>query len=61
MDTTDRVLTRRELMDAINVTSTETIRRKLKDKKLPPPDVKLSQRIVGWRRSTLVAAGINVP
>lgn len=60
MDTTDRVLTRAELMAAINVTTTETIRRKLRDKKIPPPDVKLSQRIVGWRVSTLRKAGINV-
>jgi predicted DNA-binding transcriptional regulator AlpA len=60
MDTQDRVLTRAELMAAINVTTTETIRRKLKAKLIPPPDVKLSQRIVGWRVSTLRAAGINV-
>jgi predicted DNA-binding transcriptional regulator AlpA len=56
----DRVIWRRELMSMLNVTSTETIRRWLKQRKLPQPDVNLSQRTRGWRLSTLRSAGIRV-
>lgn len=41
--------------------SSETVRRWIKDNKLPPPDVSLSLRTRGWRLSTLRAAGINLP
>lgn len=56
----DRVIWRSELMKLCNVTSTETIRRWLKEDRLPKPDVRLSQRTTGWKLSTLRAAGINV-
>lgn len=56
----DRTIYRKELMAALNVTSSETIRRWLKSERLPPPDVNLSQRTQGWRVSTLRAAGINL-
>ncbi len=56
----DRTIFRRELMAALNVTSSETIRRWVRDKRLPSPDVNLSQRTQGWRVSTLRAAGINL-
>lgn len=56
----DRTIYRKELMAALNVTSSETIRRWMKSKRLPAPDVNLSQRTQGWRVSTLRAAGINV-
>ncbi len=59
-DVEDRVLWRRELMAKLNITSTETMRRWLKAKRLPAPDVNLSQRTQGWRVSTLRAHGINV-
>lgn len=43
----DRTIYRKELMAALNVTSSETIRRWLKSERLPPPDVNLSQRTQG--------------
>ena len=56
----DRTIYRKELMAALNVTSSETLRRWVRDKRLPAPDVNLSQRTQGWRVSTLRAAGINL-
>lgn len=47
------------LMQRLNV-STETIRRYIRDKRLPKPDVALSQKTMGWKLSTLRAAGINL-
>lgn len=55
----DRVVWRRELQQAVKVSS-ETIRRWMQDGKLPKPDVDLSNRTKGWRVSTLRAAGINL-
>lgn len=55
----DRVIWRRELQAAAMVSS-ETIRRWMRDGKLPKPDVALSHRTKGWRVSTLLAAGINL-
>jgi predicted DNA-binding transcriptional regulator AlpA len=55
----DRVIWRRELQAAASVSS-ETIRRWMRDGKLPTPDVNLSHRTKGWRASTLLAAGINL-
>lgn len=56
----DPILKRHDLMARLGITSTETIRRYLRDKKLPKPDVALSKRNVGWKVSTLRAAGVNV-
>lgn len=58
-ETSDRVIWRRELQAAASVSS-ETIRRWMRDGKLPLPDVNLSHRTKGWRVSTLRAAGINL-
>lgn len=55
----DRVIYRAELCDALGVVS-ETMRRWIRDKKLPEPDVALSRRTMGWRLSTLHAAGIRI-
>ena len=55
----DRVLWRRELREKLGV-SEETMRRWLKDEKLPKPDVHLSQRSMGWKLSTLRAGGVNL-
>lgn len=55
----DPVIWRNDLMKRMSVTS-ETMRRWLKDGKLPKPDVDLSNRTRGWKTSTLRAAGINV-
>lgn len=56
----DRVIWRADLPKVLDVSS-ETIRRYIKEEKLPPPDVDLSLRTRGWRVSTLRAAGINIP
>jgi predicted DNA-binding transcriptional regulator AlpA len=58
IEITDRVIWRRELQAATCVSS-ETVRRWMRDGKLPAPDVNLSHRTRGWRMSTLRAAGIN--
>lgn len=58
-ETPDRVIWRCELKAEAKVTS-ETIRRWMRDGKLPPPDVALSHRTKGWKISTLRAAGINL-
>lgn len=55
----DRVIWRRELQAATDVSS-ETVRRWMRDGKLPAPDVNLSYRTKGWRLSTLLAAGIDL-
>jgi predicted DNA-binding transcriptional regulator AlpA len=55
----DRVIWRRELMGLLDVTS-ETVRRWLKDGRLPLPDVNLSQKTRGWRLSTLRKHGIRL-
>ena len=56
----DRVLWLCQLREEMGVTG-ETVRRWRKDGKLPKPDVQLTRRSVGWRLSTLRAAGINLP
>lgn len=53
----DRIIYRQDLYKMLGVTS-ETLRRYLRDKRIPPADVALTQRTVGWRLSTLQAAGI---
>ena len=55
----DPVIWRPELQRRLEVCS-ETIRRYLKDGKLPPPDVAMSAKKMGWRLSTLRAHGVNL-
>jgi len=55
----DKVIWRRDLQTVMGVTS-ETVRRWLKSGKLPAPDVSMSRQTMGWRTSTLRAAGINL-
>tara|TARA_R110001592_G_scaffold141033_1_gene362279 strand:- start:2877 stop:3062 length:186 start_codon:yes stop_codon:yes gene_type:complete len=55
----DRVILRPELQSQLNISS-ETIRRWLKEEKLPVPDVAVTRKTVGWKLSTLVCAGIRV-
>jgi predicted DNA-binding transcriptional regulator AlpA len=55
----DRVIWRPELQKMMGVTS-ETVRRWMKDKRLPPPDVAMSRKTLGWRISTLRASGVNL-
>lgn len=56
----DIVLWRADLRKRMGVCE-ETLRRWIKADKLPKPDVHLSQKSMGWRMSTLRAAGINLP
>lgn len=55
----DRIIYRQDLYKMLGVTS-ETLRRYLRDKRIPPADIAITQRTVGWRLSTLQAAGINL-
>lgn len=55
----DRVIWRPELQKMMGVTS-ETIRRWMKAKRLPAPDVAMSRKTLGWRISTLRASGVNL-
>lgn len=57
----DPVIWRSELRQMLGGVCSETIRLWMKSGKLPAPDVKLSLKTMGWRLSTLHAAGINVP
>jgi hypothetical protein len=57
--TTDPIIKRADLPRLLAV-HTDTVRRMIKDKKLPGYDVALSRKTCGWKRSTLVAAGVNV-
>jgi predicted DNA-binding transcriptional regulator AlpA len=55
----DRIIYRQNLYKMLGVTS-ETLRKWLKDQKLPPADIAISRRTVGWRLSTLPATGIKL-
>lgn len=59
MQEQDPVILRRELQRRLDLSS-ETIRRWLKEGRLPPLDVNLSRQSKGWKTSTLRAKGINV-
>ena len=56
---TDRVIWRPDLQAMLQVSS-ETVRRWMKEGKLPKPDVALTQKTMGWRLSTLRKAGVNL-
>ena len=55
----DRIIYRQDLYKALGVTS-ETLRKWIKEDKMPPTDIAISRRTVGWRLSTLQAAGIRL-
>jgi hypothetical protein len=55
----DRIIYRQDLYQLIGVTS-ETLRRWIIEGKIPTADVKISRRTVGWRLSSLHAAGIKL-
>jgi len=60
IEATDPVIFRADLMARLGIAG-ETLRRYMRDKKLPPPDVDMSQRKRGWRLSTLRKHGLNLP
>ena len=55
----DRVIWRPDLHALLDVTA-DCVRKWIKSGKLPAPDVALSRKTMGWRLSTLRAAGINL-
>lgn len=55
----DRIIFRDDLCVLLQVGS-EAIRRWIKSGKLPKPDVAITRRTLGWRLSTLNAAGIRL-
>lgn len=57
----DRIIWRQDLQRILSV-SLDTMTRYLKSPgKLPPPDVALNSKKIGWKVSTLHAAGVKVP
>ena len=60
MNEPDKVIWRHDLQALLSVSS-ETMRRWLNTGKLPPPDVAMSRKTLGWRVSTLRSNGINLP
>ena len=55
----DRVIYRPQLQQMLSVSS-ETVRRWMKEGRLPQPDVAMSRKTLGWRLSTLHNAGIGL-
>jgi len=60
MTTPDTMIWRRDLRAYFGDVSDETVRRWIKQGKLPKPDVDFSMRTRGWKLSTLHRAGIMV-
>lgn len=56
----DRVIWRTELRELFGNVKSDTVRKWIKAEKLPPPDVKISQRTMGWKLSTLRQYGLPV-
>lgn len=55
----DRLILRKELAQQLSV-HRRTISNWMKEGKLPPPDVKINTKTIGWKLSTLEAAGVRV-
>jgi hypothetical protein len=47
-----------DLMRLLGITHANTLRVKIKNGQVPPPDVRLTQKTRYWRRSTLVRFGL---
>lgn len=47
-----------DVMALMGTKHMDTLRRKIKEGKIPPPDVQLSQKIRYWHQATLVKAGL---
>lgn len=56
----DPIIWRPELRKALGNVCSETIRAWMKSGKLPPPDVRMSMKTMGWKLSTLRGAGIDI-
>ena len=59
MKTTATIIRRRELQALLGVSS-DTMRRYLRDGKLPPPDYAPTCKLQAWRMDTLKAAGLDL-
>ncbi len=55
----DKIIWRADLQAMLGKCS-DTIRKMIKNQRLPPPDVDLSRKTKGWKRSTLHRAGVKV-
>jgi hypothetical protein len=58
-DENEMIIKRGDLPRLLKVSS-DTVRKYIKSGKLPSYDVALSRKTSGWKRSTLVAAGVRV-
>lgn len=52
---------RSDILKLLGDITAEGLRRLIKAKKFPPPDVDISARTQAWNRSTLVALGYELP
>jgi len=59
LDPKDRIIFRRDLCNILGVGS-ECMRRYINAGKVPPPDIFISHQRMGWRLSSLLAAGIGI-
>lgn len=50
-----------DLMRLLGISHANTLRRYIKDGKVPEPDKKISQKTRYWHRSTLERAGLITP
>lgn len=57
---TDRVIWRPDLYAMLGGVTSSCVTKWLKNGTLPKPDVALSRKTMGWRLSTLRAAGVNL-
>ena len=57
--TLDPMFTRAEIVARLRISS-ETMRRWERDKRMPPPDVAMTQKTRLWKLSTLHAAGLRI-
>lgn len=55
----DKLLSRAELA-AVLRTNSDTLGRWVRQKRVPPPDVKTTQKNQQWKVSSLRAAGLNI-
>ena len=61
MTTFKYTYTRNDVFALLGGITAEGLRRLIKAKKFPPPDVDISARTQAWNRSTLIALGYELP
>jgi hypothetical protein len=55
----DGIIWRDELQERLGGVSTKTLKRYIDAGRLPPPDLRISLKRVGWKFSTLAKAGLE--